>query len=422
MLDLAAYDAMMMDHYADGTVENIGFLEAPGFALMAKSAPETVGPTGARQWVQPVGTRLTNQGSSDFATAAAASGNESKFDAFLVPRVKHYRFANLSNELLLATAKGRPDAFQKALDETNRALKAEMLWANFRIYRGRGGAIGRMANAGVATTVISCDDPSMVTAVSEGDILQLSADDGTAGAVRAGTLTVASVQWATKLGQVATITCTGNINAGVGAAAVDDFVFLKGDFGLAPTGFADYIPRTAALAATSLHSFARNVDSRLGGAIVDGRDMPLKDLLNDMVFGALNYGGGGADDSRTVFANPLVWGKLSKELDAKTVIVQAAAMSGERKSGIGVRVKQVELNGVTFNAVLDPMMTTSEFYGVDLDSYDCFHAGRFPGFLTEGLAHILIPSYTADGWICRTGGYLNFATKRPHRGVVGLIR
>ena len=96
--------------------------------------------------------------------------------------------------------------------EIEKCMKAEMNWANFRFYRNFGGAMFRMTNSGFTTTVMTVDDPAGLRGVSQGDVLKLSADDGRSGAVRAGSLTVASVQHPVPGGN-GSVTLTGNIVA-----------------------------------------------------------------------------------------------------------------------------------------------------------------------------------------------------------------
>lgn len=416
-LDPSTFDAMLKDHYAPGEVENIGYDSNPAFALVKKKRGKLVG---GRKWVQPVGTRLVNQGSSTFSTANAASTNESKHDAFEVTRAKHYRVAKIDNEVIEATETGSEDSFEPAMDEIDKCIKAEGNWANFRFYRGRGGWIGRMTNSTFATTLMTVDDPAALWAVSQGDVLKLASTDGTSGATRAGSITVASVQHPAP-GGTGQITLTANISTGIAAAATNDFIFLDGDFGLAPAGLYDYVPDLAADAATTLFSFDRSVSNLLGGARVDGASMSISELIIDMVAMHVSFAGESAGGTKVLFAHPFTLGNLSKQLDGKWMILQAASFEGGKSASIGVKAFQVDLMGVTCNIVSDRMCPVKRIYMIDLDGFCMFHAGMFPGFLTKKHGTLLKPSETTDGWECRTGGYLNYSTKSPHCNVVGLV-
>lgn len=416
-LDTTAFDAMLKDHYAPGEVENVGYDSNPAFALVRKKRGKLVG---GRKWIQPVGTRLVNQGSSDFTTANAATTNQSKHDAFEVTRAKHYRIAKIDNELIEATSTGDEDSFEPAMDEIDKCIRAEGNWANFRFYRSKGGAIGRMSNTSFATTIMTVDDPAALWAVSADDVLALSATDGTTGSVKGGNITVSSVQHPAP-GGTATITLSGNIVAGVATCAANDYIFLKGDFGLAPAGLADYVPDNATAAATTLFAFDRSVSNLLGGAIVDGSSMSISELITDMVSAHVSYAGEGAGGAKVLFAHPFTLGNLSKQLDGKWIVMQAASFEGGKSASIGVRAFQVNLMGVECNVVADRMCPVKRLYMIDLDGWVMFHAGMFPGFLTKKQGTLLKPSETADAWECRTGGYLNYCTKTPHCNVVGLV-
>lgn len=417
MLDLTSFDPMLKDHYAPGEVENIGYEENPAFALVKKRMQKTVG---GRKWVQPVGTRLVNGGSSTFSTAAAKTANESKHDAFEPTRCRHYRFATIDNETIEATSTGDMDAFEPALDEIDKTVAAESNWANFRFYRSRGGALFRVTNGASATTIGQVDDPAGLWGVSQGDVVLFSATDGTSGATKAGSLTVASVQHPPP-DAVGTVTFTANMTVGITAPANNDYAFLDGDFGLAPAGLADYVPDNATAAATTLYNFDRSVSNLLGGAIVDGTGLSMIEIITNMVAVHTSYAGKSRGREKVLFAHPYALGNLSKQLDGKWVIMQSASFDAGKSASVGISAFQVDMLGVKVNIITDRHCPVKRMYLLDISSWVMFHAGKFPLFLTERGGSIIIWSNTADTWVCRVGGYLNYCTKAPHGNVVALL-
>ena len=418
MLDTTSFDPLFKDHYANGKIENILFDENPAFALLKKENRRTH--AGGRKWIQPVQTSLPNQGSAVMATANAATNNETRSDSFEVTRAQHYRIAKIDNQTIEASATGDEDAFQSALDEIDRTVKAEANWANFRFYRGRGGWIGRIkTGSAVNTTSLFLDDPAAVWAASKNDILELATTDGTSGARRAGSVTVAGVVHA-QPGGTASFTLTGVVTAGVAAAAADDYIFLKDDFGAAPAGLSDYVPDTDALAITTLFSFDRSVDSRLGGSRVDGAGMSVSELITDMVFRHVTDAQ--MPGKRCLFAHPYTVGTLTKQQDVKTVFMVPAGFDGDMRSGpIGIRAYVINIAGVDVHIVMDRMCPTKRLYLINLAGWTMFHANtRFPAFLTERVSILKIGEST-DAFECRVGGYLNNVTKTPHANVVGLV-
>jgi expansin (peptidoglycan-binding protein) len=418
-LDQTTFDAMLKDHYADGMVEQIGYSDNPALALFRKSMGSRS--VGGRKWIQPVGTRIVNRGSSTFAIANAATSNESRHDAFEPTRAKHYRVARIDNETIEATAGGDIDAFEPALDETEKAIEAESNWANFRIYRSRGGAIGRMTNTAFATTVMTMDDPASLWAISDGDVVRLSANDGTTGALKAGSLTVASIQHA-QSGGVATITYTAQIGTGITGPAANDYVFLEGDFGLAPAGFADYVPDTDAAAATTLFGFDRSVNNMMGGQRVNAQGSTVSEAIIDMVTAYVNGNNGKKKGGRVVlFMHTFTFGTLSKQTEGKWVMMSSVNYNGAKNATLGIEAFQIRQAGIEVNIVVDRMCPTTRMYMCDVDSWTMFHAGSFPAFLTKKHGNILKVSENADAWECRVGGYLNYVTKKPFANVVAIL-
>lgn len=414
-LDPTTFANMLKVHYARGKIMNVAYDGNKAFAMMKKKGAYV----GGASYDQPVGTALVGQGSSTFATANAATTNNSTFEKFSVPFTSHYRVPKIDNGLIQRTLTGSEDAFERALLETDRGIQAEGNWINFRIYRSRGGAIGRMTNTGFATAVMTVDDAAALYAVQKNDVIKLASTDGTSGAVRAGSLTVLSVQYPTQGSTAGSITFTGNISAGVAAAAANDYIFLDGDFGLAPAGFADYIPDNSTAAATALYGFTRSGDNRLGGAIVDGTNMSVFELITDMMTASLQYGG--TEGSRTLFCNPFATGDLVKQLDGKWMITQACDMKGAKIADVGFNSVRFNMFGMEATLVLDRMCPVKRIYSVDMDDWTMLHAGAAPAFLLQQqTGNILKPSETIDGWECRIGEYLNFSTSAPHKNAVGI--
>lgn len=420
-LDTTTFASMLKQHYAPGVVMNIAYSENPTWAALGKTDARSK-MAGGSTYVQPIGTSLVGGGSSTFSTANAFTAGNSNYGAFSVSRASHYRIPKISNELIEATLTGSEDAFEKATTEIDKAIASEANYLNFRAYRSRGGAIGRMTNTGFATTVMTVDDPAALFAVQAGDVLKLASTDGTSGATRAGSLTVSSVQYPSLTGGVvgtASITLTGNISAGVAAAAANDYIFLDGDFGLAPAGFADYIPDTTGGAATALFGLTRSADTRLGGAIVDGTSQSVYELVTDMLT-ATSWYGGATRGSRTIFISPFAVGDLVKQIDGRWGIQQAADMNGGKTAQVGYRSVEFSMMGLEAQLVIDRMCPVNRLYMVDLDDWTYFHAGAAPAFLLQRqTGNILKPSETIDGWEARIGEYGNFVTKAPHKNVVG---
>jgi hypothetical protein len=394
---------MVKEHYAPGPVINMAFQNNKATGLLTKRNRKPSGEGGGKYWVQPIQYADPGGGSSDFATANAYTDNDSLFVAFQVTRKKHYRVSKVDNEIIEATSEGNLDAFEPAFDEFDRAIRAEGNYLNFRFFRSKGGYIGRMTNSSFSTAVMTLDDPAGCWGVRKNDVVNLASTDGTSGAIKTGSLKVLSVQR-----RSGTITFTGNIGTGVPTAAQNDYVFLAGDFGLASSGLADWVPDSAP-SATTFYNVDRTADAdMLGGLRVDATSGgPIHEALIDAVVAADDMGG----EPDVVFANPRALGTLSKQLEGKWVIMKGQGYGGQ-EADIGYRGWQVTLEGHEITIFSDRCCQAKRMFMTQLDTFTMFSAGMAPNFIMRRNS-IIKPSETADAWESRIGEYFNFACKAP---------
>ena len=406
-LDLTTFDPMLKDHYAPGKVVNAAYQNNVGWGILKKNGRPRK--AGGRKWVAPIQYALPGGGSSTFATAMAATNNNSEYEAWEVTRAKHYRKAQVDNETIEATADGDVDAFEPAFDEFDKAIEAEANWLNFRFYRSKGGACGRLANAGVATTVGTLSDRADVWGFRKGDVIKLSDTDGTSGALRAGSITVASVQR-----QAGTVTFTGNISAGVGAAAVTDYLFQDGDFGLAPAGLADWVPSSAP-GATAFFGVDRTVEPEyLGGLRVDATDgRPIHEAVIDAVTAANEMGA----DVDVVLCHTSVVGTIAKQLEGKATIIQAAGYEGQKMAKVGYKAFEITVGERSVTLVGDRCCPTKRMWALTLDTITFFSAGPAPNFLQRRAGSIIKVAENSDGYEARIGEYCNFVVSVPGHNV-----
>jgi hypothetical protein len=411
-LDPTTYNPMLKEHYAPGMVVNMAFHKNKAVGLLTKRNRKPSGEGGGKYWVQPIQYADPGGGSSDFGTANAVVSGESLFAAFQVTRKKHYRVAKVDNEVIEATSEGNIDAFEPAFDEFDRAMRAEGNYLNFRFFRSRGGYIARMTNSSFATTIMTLDDAAGVWALRKYDVVNLASTDGTSGALRAGSLTVASVQR-----RAGTVTFTANISTGIAAAAQNDYVYLAGDFGLAASGLLDWCPDSDP-SATAFYGVDRTAEPEmLGGLRVDGTDgRPTHELLIDMAVEEDNLGG----EPDVVFANPRALGTLSKQLEGKWVIMKGQGYGGQ-EADIGYKGWQVTLEGHEVTIFSDRCCQTKRLWMTQIDTWTMFSAGIAPNFITKRAGSILKISETSDSWEGRIGEYYNFANRAPGYTVNGQL-
>jgi hypothetical protein len=417
-LNLTNFNPMIKEHYAPGVVINMAYQKNKAMGLMQKRNRKPSGSGGGKYWVQPIQHSLPGGGSIDFATAMAATNNQSSYVAFQVTRKHHYRLAKVDNETIEATAEGDIDAFEPAFDEFDKAIQAEGNYLNFRLFRSAGASIGRMTNTNLATTIMTLDDAAGTWGVREGDVVNLSAANGLSGAVKVGSLTVASVQR-----RAGTVTFTANISTGVATAATNDFVFMAGDFGAgavgtgAISGFIDWIP-DADPTSTLFYGVDRTVEPEmLGGLRVDGTGgATVAEVLVDMVVQADNLGG----DPDVCFANPRALGTMTKQLDGKWVIMKGQGYGG-KEAEIGYKGWQVNLEGHEVTIFSDRCCQSKRLWMLDIDTWTAFSAGPAPMFLQKRAGSIIKVSENADAYEARIGEYINVACKAPGHNVNGQL-
>jgi len=409
---LTTADAVLKQHYASGPLLNMAAQQNTTYGLLSKKNKRTSTTGGGRSWTQPIRISYPGGGSSDFATAMAATNNASGFGVFTVTRKSHYRLAQMQTELLEATETGAEDAFEDMIDELDRGIEAEANYLNFRLFRGSGGASGVITNANLATPVATLSDPSDAWAWVKSDIANLANTDGTSGAIKSGTLTVASVQRS-----AGTITFTQNISTGVATAATGDHLFLLGDFGLAGSGFSDWIPDTAPTS-TLFYGQDRSIEPEmLGGLRVDASNSgaPVHEVLIDMMAKGDQFGA----NFDCIVMNPLATADLTKQLEGKWVIMKAQDYDGDAE--VGYKGWNVSLNGKDVTILTDRVCPQKHVYGLQLDTWTLFSAGTAPMFLQKRTGTILKVAENADAIQARIGEYWNLSNKGPGWNVVGIL-
>ena len=409
---LTTADAVLKQHYAAGPLLNLAAQQNTTFGLLSKKNKRTTTTGGGRSWTQPIRISYPGGGSSDFATAMAATNNASGFGVFTVTRKSHYRLAKMSTELVEATDTGSEDAFEDMIDELDRGIEAEANYLNFRLFRGAGGASGKMTNSSFATTVCTLSDPSDAWAWVKNDVANLASTDGSSGAIRSGSLTVASVQRS-----AGTITFTANISTGVATAAQNDYLFLAGDFGAALSGFSDWVPDSAP-SATTFYGQDRSIEPEmLGGLRVDASSSgaPVHEVLIDMMAKADQFGA----MLDVILMHPLATADLTKQLEGKWVIVKAQDYDGDAE--VGYKGWNVSLNGKDVTILTDRVCPQKHVYGLQLDTWTIFSAGTAPMFLQKRTGSILKVSENADAIEARIGEYVNVSNKGPGWNVVGIL-
>jgi hypothetical protein len=418
VLDLAAFDPMVKEHYSPFEVARMAMQKNKATGMLAKSQKKMVG---GREWVQPIMTALPGGGASKFSVAVTnAQNNTSSYKNFNVTRKSHYRIAKVDNQAIEATATGDEDAFESAFDEFDNGIEAEGNYINFRFFRTQAGEVGQLNGVvNVATVNLAFTDISSMWGIRQGEQIVASHTLGGALNNAGATLTIATVNRV-----LGSFTTTVAGTTGIAALVNTDFIYLNGDAdnaggtNLAASGLADWVPDTAP-SATLFYNVDRTAESDyLGGIRIDGTDgRSVANLLVDAVAAVDNIGG----DPDVVWMNPITFGTLTKQLEGKWTISSAVGYDGKKMATVGFDGFRVNLNGKNLTIYTDRCCPTKRIYVLTWSTWCMFSAGPAPNFLQKRAGSIIKVSEGNDGYEARIGEYFNFSCKAPGYNCVILL-
>lgn len=273
-LDLTALDPALKQYYKNIGVQDLASQGRPCYALIKKDEN-----AGGRNWPIPV--RYTNpQGTSHDYQTAIANSSESELEDYLLGAKKLYTNIDI-DALTLKATKSKKLAFEMAVKEIDHGIEAHMDSLSKKLFRASGGAIGEIQ----AITEVESPREDSITLKSTGDAFNffrnqvLNGDTvNGGGTVHVGAATVTSVD--VDAGKVHfSSSPTGSITG----LAVDDFLFVDGDYGLSLSGFASWIPDTAPVSGDSFLSVDRSNDPvRLAGSRLAASGLSVEEALINM--------------------------------------------------------------------------------------------------------------------------------------------
>ena len=308
--------------YPDGVPLNLVYTDHPLYAMMAKD--ETF--YGENMKIPLIYGNPQGR-SASFANAQTnVVGTKSK--AFLLTRVSDYAIAQISNEAIEA-AQNNAGAFIETLKlEIDGATKqagssdAQAIWGD------GSGVIGRFAST-VDVQALSgvLSDPEQIVNFEVGQVLCLSAL--TTGSVRSGTLTVSAIDRSS-----GTLTFSGSIVAGVGAAAPSDYLSVQGDFGSKMSGIAAWLKGTNVTSAAFFGVDRTSDKTRLAGHVGDYSAYPIEEAVIEALRRIARDGG----NPDMIFMNYAKYAAFEKALGSKVHYV-------DLKGPASVAFRGIEING-----------------------------------------------------------------------------
>lgn len=359
--DISAATPILKQYYTKKKIESLVFESE-----LLKSMPKDTGGSGV-SYIGAIRSAIPASVSATDTVAFATTGG-SVYNQWVCPWRFGYGSANVTGEAIDKTANDA-GAFVRALtSETEGAFKAIGQQLGAALFGNGGGAIGKIAAAGIAGSVLTLTDVNQVVNFWQNQVLQLASDDGTGGAgVRVGTVTVSAVDL-----NAGTVTMTGGVVAGIAAAAAGDYVFMNGNYNGLVQGIPAWIPDALnrPVLATLFNTVDRAKDgARLAGAYYNGGGGPKAESLNQLGMLVQRLGGRPTD----FFCNPVDYIDVIKDAGSRIVI-----NNGDKDVQVGFTGAKLATPFGVINIKTDIFCPTGKGWLLDMKTWLLVSMGALP--------------------------------------------
>lgn len=404
-LDLTAFDFAMKELYTDPRIYALTYKKNPLLARLQKYEK-----FGGRQLPLPV---VYGRPTGRSATFATGQTNISPTDGveFILKRKKDYGFVRIDHETLMAS-KDDPASFLRAKStEIDGILETLGRSLAIALYGNGSGVRGQVdASTTLGSTSLLLRDISTVVYFEKDMVIRLSAANDGTGAVRAGSLQITKVNRQTGL-----LTVDQNINAGIAAATVNDYISIDGDYANMLSGLDGWIPTTDP-SATTFFGVDRTPDvTRLSGVRMDLSGWPLEEAVIELV-NRVEREGGAPDE---IYMNYAQFRALEKAQSSKVFLTDPEK---DASANIGFRYFSVNGQNGPVKIIPDANCPNNRMYCLTMDTFTLYSLGRAPTLYdTDGLTMLRAAStddvdircyyYAQLG--CRAPGYNGVAILTP---------
>ena len=317
---------------------------------------------------------------------------------FVLTRAKDYSLASIDNETLEAS-KGNANAFlEAATTEIDGAIHSAARSLAVAMYRSGSGSIGQLASTSGVTTLITLSDVESVTNFEKGMTLVLSTADG-GGSVKSGTTVVTAIDR-----DLGTVTVATSLAALTPVGAVNDFVFVQGDYDAKIKGIQAWLPSTAPAGGDNFFSVDRSSDAtRLAGIRFDGSAMPIEEALISAASRVAREGG----KPDYCFMSYGKYADLEKALGSKIQYI-------DMKVNAEIMFRGIQINGPRgpIKVVPDQNCPNDRAFMLQMDVWKLYSLGKAPKILdTDGLK--MLRDSNADSVEVRVGYYAQLGCRAP---------
>lgn len=401
---------ILKEIWLDG-IENYFYDEQPGLALMSKKTDWDGTITRVTVQVGGMGGR-----SHDFADAQAGK-SPPVYHQMHVEYRRNFQIWSIDHELVTLSRNKRGALVEALAENTEKAVLKLKGSTCHDMWRNGGGAFGKIG--AIATNTITLVDKNDIRNVEQGDWVQLSADDGTGGA---GPRNSGAALRVTAINEdTGVVTFHAGVVATVAAAAVGDFLFVRGDYNKAFTGVQAYIPivtpGTTGLGTTvpgSIWNMSRlSNPTKLAGSRFTGT---VATCVAD-ISAALAAAHRRKCRITHLFVTPEIYAAIEASIQGQKRYIE------EKVGKIGFHALEFTTQGGrTVKVYSDadiprsPDGTKVLVFGLNMETWKLHTADEYPMWLTQttgGGAQKFMLHATENASEGRLGGYGNFYPKSP---------
>lgn len=388
-LDLTAFDSALKQYYTNDKVEQMVYQDHPFLALVPKREDFY-----GRNLPIPIQYGVPQGRSATFATAKD-NKLASKFEDFVLTRVKDYALASIDNETLEASQNDAGAFLEAATNEIDSAFLSASRSMATSLFRDGSGKIGTI-NTTVTGTTLTLEEPNDIVNFEVGMEIQFANPTGPALRDSGEAIGISSVNR-----DAGTMVVDAALSTISGLTA-SDLILQEGDISSKVSGLEAWIPSSVTSAA--FFGVNRSVDAtRLGGLRVTGTGMPIEEAL---ITGANRIAReGGAPNY--CFMNYDKFAELEKSLGSKVQYVDVQA-----SAEIGFRGMMIHGPRGPIKVIGDQNNQDNIAWMLDLSKWSLYSLGRAPKILSQDGLRLLRES-DADAVEVRVGYYAQLGCRAP---------
>lgn len=304
-LDMTAFDSGLKVLFPASRIAKTAYEEQPMWSWLPKNEKFY-----GRNMEVPIQHALPGGSSHTFSDAQSGKA-PGTYTHFTITRKKDYKLLSLDGETMEASENSM-GGYIAGKDREIYGGFAGALQVLGRDLQGNGGGNTAIV-ASVATNTITFTDPSMVVGFEIGQRYVAASTDGTSGAVASGSGPGYSTVTEINYDSSPTVTFDDVSYANMDATT-NKYLFLKGNFGNAVSGFEGWIPATAPTSGDSWQGVDRSVNTRLSGQRFDASTYG---LLEGIERGIAQFSLNGARSIDTLWVNDRRFADISLELGSR---------------------------------------------------------------------------------------------------------